>query len=606
MNKMKETVRKIKNIVKCTKYFWAYSWKHSPVYFFYTILMILVESVGPFVSIIGTKYLVNEIAYENNRDIQKIIFWVVFICLGTLIYKVGDKFLNEKSYNEAQKINRLLATKLSEHTLKMKFADTEEPKILDMIKQAAKALDETAVVIGITRGFVQIVTGILVFTGVIALVISSSPLALIPAIISFVVTTRTTLKGNEIDKGFFEKIAAESRGRDYFEDELSEKRYAQDIRVYDAGDLILDEQLKQGKNIVGLVKKQFSNKIGILMGSRIATSLCQASMYMIIGIDVLLQKVTIGEFSSLIQAALQFSSSLNSISNGYGQIEYTCSLMVKYMEFVEIVEEFEWKNQEELDVISENIEDITIEFRNVSFKYPNTDLYVLKDINTVIHNREHISIVGENGAGKTTFVKLLCRLYDVTEGEILINGKNIQSININDYLKLLSVVFQDFKLLAFSIKDNITLGESVDSGEIMQLCELGGISEWVNGTDKKLDTILYKMFDASGIEPSGGEAQKIAIVRALYKNSPIVILDEPTAALDPISEYEIYQHFDGLVGGKTAIYISHRLSSCKFCDRIIVFGNGTIVEDGTHRELLEREGGIYAKMYDTQAKHYIG
>lgn len=133
---------------------------------------------------------------------------------------------------------------------------------------------------------------------------------------------------------------------------------------------------------------------------------------------------------------------------------------------------------------------------------------------------------------------------------------------------------------------------------------MGGISDWIESTDKKLDTIIYKMFDESGIEPSGGQAQKLAIVRALYKDAPIVILDEPTAALDPISEYEIYKHFDSLVGGKTAVYISHRLSSCRFCDRIIVFNDGTIIEDGTHDELMSVEGGFYANMYNTQAKHY--
>lgn len=605
MNKLRETIGKLKNIVNCTRYFWAYAWKNSPVYFLYTVVMILVETAGPFISIIGTKYLVNELAYESNRDSRKIVFWVTFICLGTLIYKVGDKFLSEKSYNESQNMNRLLATKLSEHTLKMKFADTEEPKVLDMIKQAAKALDETSVIIGITNGFVQMVTGVFVFAGVIALVISSSPLALIPAIISFAVTTRSTLKGNEIDKDFFRQISVKSRGRDYFEGEVSQKKYAQDIRVYDAGALILEEQLKQGMGIVELVKKQFRNKRGILLASKIVTSMCQASMYLMIGIDVLMKRVTIGEFSSLIQAALQFSSSLNSVSSGYGQMDYTCSLMVKYMEFIERVESFEGSSEERQEKISDKPDTVTIEFKNVSFKYPNTDLYVLKNINTVIQNGEHISIVGENGAGKTTFVKLLCRLYDVTEGEILLNGKNIQAFDLQDYWRLLSVVFQDFKLLAFSVKDNITVGESADTVELMQLCEMGGISEWIESTERKLDTVLYKMFDASGVEPSGGEAQKIAIVRALYKNAPIVILDEPTAALDPISEYEIYQHFDGLVGGKTAIYISHRLSSCKFCDRIIVFRNGSIAEDGTHRELVDIKGGIYAEMYHTQAKHYV-
>lgn len=280
--------------------------------------------------------------------------------------------------------------------------------------------------------------------------------------------------------------------------------------------------------------------------------------------------------------------------------------MKYYIDYIEQAE-IDRKYEENKNAVVPNINNgVSIEFKNVSFKYPNTDVYILKNINTIIHSGEHLSIVGKNGAGKTTFIKLLCRLYEVTEGEILVNGVNINDIEYSKYLDLLSVVFQDYKLMAFSIKDNIDMGQNKYpdvENKINELCEIVEIDSWINSLKDKQNTNLYKMFDESGIEPSGGQAQKLAIVRALYKDSPIVVLDEPTAALDPIAEFEVYNNFDKLVGGKTAVYISHRLSSCRFCDRIIVFGGGTIIEDGSHDKLMENQKGFYYNMYNTQAKH---
>ena len=244
-----------------------------------------------------------------------------------------------------------------------------------------------------------------------------------------------------------------------------------------------------------------------------------------------------------------------------------------------------------------------IEFRDVSFKYPNTDKYILKDISVKIKAGEHLAIVGQNGAGKTTFIKLLCHLYDNYEGEILVNGKDAREYNIVEYMKMLSVVFQDFRLFAFTIKENVTVFDDKNT-DLEEIYKIAGIDKWIDSLDEKDQTYIYKMFVENGIEPSGGESQKLAIARALYKNAPIVVLDEPTAALDPISEYEVYKNFDKLVYGKTAIYISHRLSSCRFCDRIIVFNNGTITEEGSHEELMKNTDGLYYNMYSTQAKHY--
>ena len=286
---------------------------------------------------------------------------------------------------------------------------------------------------------------------------------------------------------------------------------------------------------------------------------------------------------------------------GFQDIEKRSSYayeIVKFMEYPPYMEKGERK--------IENLDGgHTIEFRNVGFSYPGTGVKVLDNVSITLHSGEKLSVVGLNGAGKTTFIKLLCRLYDADSGEILLDGVNIREYDYDEYMKLFSVVFQDFRLLAFSVDDNILLGRSEPPETVDGLLEKVGLDEKVKSLPNGHDTMMFKQFDKEGVELSGGEQQKLAIARALYKNAPVVILDEPTAALDPVAEYEIYKRFDELVGGKTGIYISHRLSSCKFCDRIAVFSEGTIKEYGTHDELLRKKDGIYSEMFTAQAQYYI-
>jgi ATP-binding cassette subfamily B protein/ATP-binding cassette subfamily C protein len=244
-----------------------------------------------------------------------------------------------------------------------------------------------------------------------------------------------------------------------------------------------------------------------------------------------------------------------------------------------------------------------LEFRDVSFRYPGQSLYALKHINLTIRKGEKLSVVGENGAGKTTMTKLLMRLYRPTEGQILLNGTDIQEYDFENYENTMSVVFQDFVLFAMTLRENVTLGRAIDDQEVIDALRKSGFGDRLETLERGIDTPVYKMFDDSGIEPSGGEGQKIAIARAILKNTPVVILDEPTAALDPRAEYEIYQNFNSMTAGKSAIFISHRLSSTRFCDRVAVFKNGEIVEYGTHEELMEKNG-LYYELFNMQAQFY--
>ena len=217
---------------------------------------------------------------------------------------------------------------------------------------------------------------------------------------------------------------------------------------------------------------------------------------------------------------------------------------------------------------------------------------------------ESLSIVGVNGAGKTTFIKLLCRLYEPTEGEILLNGRNIAEIPYEEYVRRLGVVFQDFKLFAFSMEENITMGLPASGDTIEQCVEKCGLETKLQSLPQGLQTNISKEFDESGVQFSGGEGQKLALARVLYKNVPVIVLDEPTAALDPLAEYELYSKFHEIVKGKCAVYISHRLSSTRFTDKIAVFDQGHMAEYGTHKELMEIPGGVYASLFQMQAQYY--
>lgn len=215
-----------------------------------------------------------------------------------------------------------------------------------------------------------------------------------------------------------------------------------------------------------------------------------------------------------------------------------------------------------------------------------------------------MAVVGPNGAGKTTFIKLLCRLYEPTSGCITLNGIDIRKYDYRQYLDLFGIVFQDFALFPYSIAENIASSQTPDEARIWQALRLVEMEDRVRRLPQGLDTPLFSHSSKEGVNFSGGELQKLAIARALYKDAPLVILDEPTAALDPISEYEIYSHFDTLVQDKTSIFISHRMSSCRFCEDILVFEDGRLAERGSHSALLAQDGSLYASMWNAQAQYY--
>lgn len=307
-------------------------------------------------------------------------------------------------------------------------------------------------------------------------------------------------------------------------------------------------------------------------------------------------------------AATQYMASITKTAKGVSGLFETLGTMRNNAAFLEQAFEFlDLPNnmyQGSLTVEKRNDRNYQVEFRNVSFRYPGSEAYALKNVNMKFEVGKRLAVVGMNGSGKTTFIKLLCRLYDPTEGEILLNGINIRKYNYAEYMSIFSVVFQDFKLFSLKLGENVASQTTYDKEKVMDALQKAGFGEKLKEMPDGIDTYLYKDYNKDGINVSGGEAQKIAIARALYKDAPFIILDEPTAALDPIAEAEIYSKFNEIAGDKTAIYISHRLSSCKFCDEIAVFHEGAVIEQGTHDALLADKNGKYYELWHAQAQYY--
>ena len=606
-----------KDNIRCFKFFGKFAWQNDKKYYAFLILNIIVNSLSPFVTILGTQYLIDEIADESKRNMFWIVFWVAFICIGSFICSNLKKWTGENISRIGEKFDRIFKTNLCMNCIKMKFKNTEDTDVLDIIKNAERALNETGQVNGLITALANIITKFFVALGVVVLVCTRIPWLMIPVIISFAVNSYTTSKVNKGRRKFFKEMSNVERGSTYFNTELQESRYAKDIRLYDASEIFENKYDGYVDRIYRISRKYHMKFLKYWDVNIIFCAISDMAIYILLVVNVFKKYISIGEFSSLFEATGEFGYAIRKIINSYLEMNYTSSVLKFYIDFVEsvAVEDNEFDKTtvenglsdnitlEETEDILANFDKCEIEFKDVSFKYPNTEKYILKNVSATIKAGEHVAIVGQNGAGKTTFIKLLCHLYDNYEGKILINGREAGEYSFIEYVRLLSVVFQDFRLFAFTIKENVTVfqDKKVDLEEIYKIA---GIEDWITSLEEKDSTHIYKMFVENGVEPSGGQAQKLAIARALYKNAPIVVLDEPTAALDPISEYEVYKNFDKLVHGKTAIYISHRLSSCRFCDRIIVLENGLVVEEGSHEELMENEKGLYFNMYNVQARHY--
>ncbi len=383
---------------------------------------------------------------------------------------------------------------------------------------------------------------------------------------------------------------------------LTGSETGKDLRIFGQQELIEEGVLGQQQEALDRLKeirRQAMTQSGI--EATLTTVNC-GMIYLYAACKAYLGLITVGSVvkyaSGIIECITGIKNILFCVSGWRQAVDYGR----EYLEYLE----FENRIEDGTEPVAENGDkSILLECEHVSFRYPGTEEDVIHDLNLKMTLRpgDHIAIVGRNGSGKTTFIKLLCRLYTVTEGVIRLNGRDIRDYTYQEYVDVFSVVFQDYRMFSLELGENIAASEEVDQERALDSMRKAGLGHRLENLPHGLDTYVGKEFEESGVNFSGGERQKLAIARAIYKDAPFVIMDEPTAALDPISECDVYESFDRLVGHKAAVYISHRLASCRFCDRILVFAEGGVVQNGSHETLVEQEG-LYRQMWSAQAQWY--
>lgn len=377
-----------------------------------------------------------------------------------------------------------------------------------------------------------------------------------------------------------------------------------DLRMYSQQENVCDVHFEALNDFTPgcQLAKWAKGPIGVLCAASSCMSvLLSGVVYLFVCLKAYAGAFGIGAVSQYIGASTQLFGGIAKLIAVMGSVMYNASFLEDTFRFLDLPNRM---YQGSLTTEKRSDRNYEIEFRDVSFKYPGSETYALRHVNMKFRVGSRLAVVGMNGSGKTTFIKLLCRLYDPTEGQILLNGIDIRKYRYDDYTNIFSVVFQDFRLLSMPLGENVACGVDVNEAKAKKCLEDAGFGERLSTLECGLETYINTELSKTGVAFSGGEKQKIAIARALYKDSPFIILDEPTAALDPIAEAEIYSKFDTIAGDKTAVYISHRLSSCKFCDEIAVFDRGAVVQMGTHEALLGDPRGKYSELWHAQAQYY--
>jgi len=576
------------------------------------------DAFVPFINILMSARIINELIYD--RSLQRLITYTLLTITLNLLVQTGSRIFDAYIGVKYQQFRHLYSIRLNSVILDMPYDKVEDPEthrhrqqIMDNHNTGGGGLQRymggsTSIFLGLSTTVFSIVFTLPAFAtfstnrpeGLLAMI--DTPLAsfvmvmiiIVCAIFSSVIASKNT-------QGFIKVLDENvSTNRLYFHyiNHLEDYKTGKDVRLYNQRGM-LSEIFATYFGKTKIVSEKAS-KLNLRANSlqSVLLMIVLIASYIFVGLKALAGAFPVGNIVLYVGAIGRFREGLMSFMSGVGQLYSNTEQLKTLKLFLEIPAK---SHEGRLSVDKDRHE---IEFRDVSFKYPGAENYALCNLSIKLNVGERLAVVGQNGSGKTTFIKLLCRLYDPTKGEILLNGINIKEYDFNEYMALFSVVFQDFSLFSFSLGENIAARRHYDEALAEESIREAGFSERYWKLDDGLQAYLYKDFDERGVDISGGEAQKIALARALYKQAPFIVLDEPTAALDPIAEFEIYSKFNEIVKQRTAIYISHRLSSCRFCDDIAVFHNGEIVQRGSHDVLMSR-AGKYQELWEAQAKYYL-
>ena len=596
----------------------ALKWINSISKWYMTLMALvrLFNNVTPFVNITMSALVLNEIA--GQRRVSTFVHLVALtliinMCIGTISVFLSrlEKLAREKFWlgDSKARVNRFQNSdfeQLEDGTvLEYSYGIYQASQvngfgILAMIETAGKFIDN----------IVNIVLSVGLMTSMIVVILANPGeargiwfvAALFAMIIAFIFVS---LRNSKILATLGQEIATENRRNTFhaeiFGESFQENAYqrGKDFRIYNMNQLIDSFKTKRLESLRRNNKKYWRGHKNARLPEVLLSHGLNFVIYAFVAINALSGLFGIGAVVMYVGYIQRFITAVKDMATNISMLRMNQPFIINYLDYLEIVE------TTRLGTRKVDKQRYEIEFHNVSYKYAGADGYAVKNLSLKLENGKRLAIVGMNGSGKTTMIKLLCRLYDPSAGKITLNGVNIRDYNFAEYIGLFSVVFQDFGLFSFTLGENVTAVSEYDSDRVAECLKMTGFEDRLHTMPNGLDTALYKSFDENGVEISGGEAQKVALARALYKDAPFVVLDEPTSALDPIAEFEIYKRFNDIVQDKTAIYISHRLSSCRFCDGIIVFHEGEMVEFGRHETLLADANGKYSELWNAQVQYYV-
>ena len=582
-----------------------------------SIFIAIITAVMPFVNIWFTSRIIDLLNY--NAEVHTIILNIGLALIINLILFFMNNYIGDIQFVHKTLMYNNELKNIAEKLYKIEYSKLEDSDFKELIHKHAESQERVyssfstfaQMIRDFVYGIVTIVMSIILILPLFKIGFTSTgntyfekPIFLFSVIISVIVMAviilLIALKMNQNQFESENQYAILNKIYYYFLNLFSDYKTGKEIRLYKEQNIINDiatsKIVTDGETIMKKTALQCARSSSIVA---ILASIVGFGVYLFIGVKGLLGLFSVGSLVLYCGSFLQIVKGVMKMTWTFGQTEKIIPLVNYYFEILNTRDEMTYGTKE-ID-LADNFD---IEFKNVSFRYPNCETYALKNVNIKINSGEHYAIVGKNGSGKTTFIKLLCRLYDVSKGAILINGINIKEYTKDSIIRLYSVVFQDYKIFSLTAAQNIAASDDYDKAKLYDSFEKADIKERILKMANKENTYLYKDLDENGVEISGGEAQKLALTRALYKDAPIVILDEPTASMDPISESSMYSRFNYFVENKTTIYISHRLSSCAFCDNIAVFDKAELVEVGTHQNLIKLNGK-YAELWSAQAEYYL-
>lgn len=569
-----------------------------------TLIKPIGDIVGTLLNSYAPKYVLSFI--EDDLPFNTIIMYTVIICLIMMILDVISTTCYNSFEFEYRKTEGYVEKKRMDKLFHTDFKNMESPDFLDYAQRAKTALNRGKGFHGVlyqSRNFIA--QGTLMILSAALIGIQNLLMMIIFIVISFGIVKISSFFTKRDKIKFSDAMAPTWRKMNYLESTTKNFDFAKDIRLFNMSNAFFNQLSGVNETYKELNRKHHNRMVlwEVSLGSVLIVQ--KILMYTWLVYNVVTGAYQISDFVLYVGLVSTFHASVGYVNWIYSDMR-TNSLMINdYRNFVDWKEDRETADEKDGHITEINLDKFEFRFENVSFKYPGHDNYVLKNVNLTIKNGAKLAVVGVNGAGKTTFIKLMMKLYEPSEGRILLNGVDIKEYNREEYFKLFSPVFQNVECFAMPIYQNISFAEEdkTDMNKINEVLEQSGLSEKINSYEKGIHTNLLKIFDKEGIDLSGGEKQRLAMARALYKDGKVVILDEPTAALDALAEDRMYREFENMIQGKTAVFISHRLGSTRFCDKIAMFEDGTIVEEGTHEELMAKNGK-YAYMFGIQSQYY--